>query len=95
MNGKIAVVYEKGVLRPLIPLNLPEHTKLEIRIVDPSHEEMSEAEKAYQVLYQTGLIQPNPTTEITPVAKSELQRVADAFGQVGPLSDVVIAERHG
>ncbi|MCA9922415.1 MAG: antitoxin family protein [Anaerolineales bacterium] len=34
MSENIAVIYEKGVLRPLQPLSLPERTHLEIRIVE-------------------------------------------------------------
>jgi len=93
MNGNIAVVYEQGVLRPLHPLNLPEHTKLEICIVNAFDEETTEADKAYQVLLQAGLIQPAPLVQVDPILESELQRAADAFGQAGPLSDVIIAER--
>ena len=93
MNGNIAVVYEQGVLRPLHPLNLPDHTKLEIRIVNAFDEETTEADKAYQVLYQAGLVQPALSIHVDPIPERELQRAADAFGQAGPLSDVIIAER--
>ena len=33
MNESITVIYEDGVLRPLQPLALPEHSRVEIRIV--------------------------------------------------------------
>lgn len=93
MNGNIAVVYEQGVLRPLQPLDMPEHTKLEIRIVNAFDKETTNADKAYQVLCQGGLVQPALLVHVDPIPESELQRVADAFGQAGPLSDVIIAER--
>jgi hypothetical protein len=32
MNYRVPVVYEKGVLRPLEPLDLPEHTRLTVTV---------------------------------------------------------------
>ena len=90
MSGNIAVIYEKGVLRPLQPLNLPEHTRLEIRIVDTA---LTDAEKAHQVLMQAGLIRPSAPAETEPVSERERLQAADAYGQAGPLSDWIIAER--
>jgi predicted DNA-binding antitoxin AbrB/MazE fold protein len=93
MNGNIAVIYEKGVLRPLRPLDLPERTQLEIRIVETTDDEMTDAEKAYQVLLQAGLIRPSSSVEIEPIPESERLQAADAYGQAGPLSELIIAER--
>ncbi len=93
MSGNIAVVYEKGVLRPLRPLDLPERTRLEIRIVEADENVTTEAAKVHQVLIQAGLIQPTPPTMTKPVTESERQQAADAYGQSGPLSDWIIAER--
>lgn len=94
MNGNIAVIYEQGMLRPLHPLNLPDHTKLEIRIVNAFDEETTNAGKAYRALYQAGLVQADLLAHIDPIPEIELQRAADAFGQVGSLSTVIIAERN-
>lgn len=35
MNYRVPVIYEKGVLRPLEPLDLPEHTKLTVTVSVP------------------------------------------------------------
>ena len=32
MNNTITVVYENGILRPLVPLALPEHARVQIRV---------------------------------------------------------------
>lgn len=93
MSATVAVVYRKGALWPLRPLNLPENTRLEIKLPAPLTQVMSEAEKAYQVMLQAGLIQPSIPVESEPIPTSELQRVADAYGQAGPLSELIIAER--
>ncbi len=95
MSATVAVVYRKGALWPLRPLNLPENTQLEIKLPTPLTQEVSEAEKAYQVMLQAGLIQPSVSVEREPaIPASELQRVADAYGQTGPLSELIIAERN-
>lgn len=93
LSGNIAVIYEKGVLRPLSPLNLPERTQLEIRIVQTGEDAGTDAERAYWVLLQAGLIQPLSSTAIEMVSESERLCAADVYGQAGPLSDLVIAER--
>ncbi len=93
MSGNIAVVYEKGMLRPLRPLNLPERTRLEIRIVASEENTMTDVERAYQALVQAGLMQPQTPMRIEPVSDAERLQAADAYGQVGPLSDWIIAER--
>ncbi|GAB4147135.1 MAG: hypothetical protein Fur0021_05790 [Candidatus Promineifilaceae bacterium] len=89
------IVCEKGVLLPFSPLNLPERTQLEIRIVQTGEDAGTDAERAYQVLLQAGLIQPLFPTAIEMVSESEQQRAADMYGQAGTLSDFVIAERDG
>ena len=83
MSGNIVVVYEKGVLRPLRPLNLPERTRLEIRIVETDEGEMTEAEKAYQVLVQAGLVRPSAPTELELISEKARLQAADAYGQAG------------
>lgn len=93
MSGNIAVVYEKGVLRPLRPLNLPEQTQLQIRIVQSEERMLSEAEMAYRVLVQAGLLQPALPTEVEPVSEADRMQAARAYGEAGPLSDWIIAER--
>ena len=55
MKGNISVIYEKGVLRPLRPLDLPEHTRLEIQIVNSVETTTEDAERAAQVLVAAGL----------------------------------------
>lgn len=93
MSGNITVVYEKGTLRPLRPLNFPERTRLEIRIVEPEENTMTDVERAYQALVQAGLVQPQTPLRVEPVSDAERLQAADAYGQVGPLSDWIIAER--
>lgn len=94
MTKTISAVYENGVLRPLTPLALPEHTAVEIQIITPVSAAETERQRVRQVLVEAGVIRPQIITETTqPVSETELDAAAHALGQVGPLSDVIIAER--
>lgn len=93
MSGNITVVYEKGILRPLRPLNLPERTRLEIRIVESGESSKTDVERAYQALLQAGLVQIQPSISVEPVSDAERLQAADAYGEAGPVFDWLIAER--
>ena len=58
VSGSISVIYEKGVLRPLRPLALLEHTRLKIQIVNSAETTTKDAERAAQVLVAAELIDP-------------------------------------
>ena len=96
MTETIPAIYENGVLRPLMPLALPEHTAVEIQIVKSASAPETERQRIRQVLAEAGVIQPHVITEIIqPVSETELAEAAQALGQAGPLSDLIIAERAG
>ncbi|MCA9922414.1 MAG: hypothetical protein KC419_25810 [Anaerolineales bacterium] len=54
---------------------------------------ISDAERTYQALLQAGLIQASLPVMLGPVAEKERLEAAGAYGQAGPLSDLIIAER--
>lgn len=94
MNDTITVVYENGVLRPLTPLSLPEHTRIEIQIVEQANTATAEREQVRQVLLAAGIIRFQTMTEpVQPVSETALAAAAQSLGQAGPLSDLIIAER--
>jgi predicted DNA-binding antitoxin AbrB/MazE fold protein len=96
MSETITVVYEQGVLRPLTPLSLPEHSRLEIQIMSPYENSSGERQQVRQTLIEAGVIRAKPDeASITPVSETELAAVAAALGQAGPLSALIIAEREG
>jgi len=96
MGKTITAVYENGVLRPLIPLLLPEHTQVELRIIKPATTAEDERQQVRQALMAAGVIRPQPVLEATqPVSETDLAEAAQALGQAGPLSDLIIAEREG
>ncbi|MCL5997386.1 MAG: DUF104 domain-containing protein [Chloroflexi bacterium] len=91
----ITVIYEDGVLRPLIPLPLPEHTRMQIQIVDqPAGDE--ERARVYRVLIDAGLINPvEPSPEKASISEEELDRIAHSLARGGTLSDSIAIERAG
>ena len=96
MNGTITAVYENGILRPLTPLALPEHTRVEIQIVNQAPAAATERQQVRQALAAAGIIRPQTATEpIQPVSETALAAAAQTLGQAGPLSDLIIAEREG
>lgn len=96
MDTQITVIYEKGILRPLQPLSLPEHTRLEIQMSIPSKSTSSIEKQAEQALISAGVIGETPVTApLDTVSEKELETAARIIGAAGPLSDIILAERDG
>ncbi len=96
MDTQITVIYEKGVLRPLQPLSLPEYTKLEIHMFMPPKNNIAAGKQAEQALISAGVISDIPVTAPPGnVSEEELETAAKIMGAAGPLSDVILAERDG
>ncbi len=96
MSETITAIYEQGVLRPLIPLALPEQTKVQIQIIAPFSTVQDERGRVRQVLLKAKLIRPySPVESIEPVSETRLIAAAEALGKAGPLSELIIAEREG
>lgn len=96
MNELITAVYEQGVLRPLIPLALPEHTHVQIQIIEPPQPVEAERQRVRQALLAAGIIRPRPVVEpVQPISETDLEAAAEALGQAGSLSELILAEREG
>lgn len=96
MKETIVAIYEQGVLRPLTPLILPEHTHVQIQIVAPAPAVQEERHWVRQALLDAGVIRFRPPAEpVQPVSEAQLAAAADALAAAGPLSELVIAEREG
>jgi predicted DNA-binding antitoxin AbrB/MazE fold protein len=96
MNGTVPAIYEQGVLRPLIPLHLPEHAHVQVQIVVPSPGAEEERQRVRQALLDAGVIRPRSSVEpVQPVSEARLAAAAEALATAGPLSELIIAERDG
>lgn len=95
MSEIIHAVYEQGVLRPLTPLHLPEHTHVQISI-DPISKAEEERQRVRQALIAGGVIRPHfASSLIEPISEEALAAAAQALAKAGPLSELIIAEREG
>ena len=95
MDQTITAVYEKGMLRPLQPLDLHERQAVRIRILHEQGAEI-EAEAAMQTLVEAGLITPPPGHTDVPLASEEARtKVADRLGRAPgrALSEIIIEDR--
>jgi predicted DNA-binding antitoxin AbrB/MazE fold protein len=98
MDETITAIYEQGVLRPLTPLELPEHARVEITIRTPD-QAAEQRRKVEQALRDAGLLAASPPrTPQTPVLSEEARAaLAQRIGAAGgtPLSQIIIEERDG
>jgi predicted DNA-binding antitoxin AbrB/MazE fold protein len=74
----VTAVYEKGMLRPLQPLNLREQQRVRIQVLP---EELAETENEYEaairVLVAEGLLTPPPgRSEVPPIPEQESLELA-------------------
>ena len=93
----VTAVYEKGVLRPLQPLDLEERQMVRIQVVPETVVE-DEGEEMIRLLVAAGLMRPRPkkgTPPPDPVSEKERRRLADIMGNAPgkPLSEIIIEER--
>lgn len=96
MNETVTAVYEKGVLRPLTPLALPERTHVQIKIVVQPPTAQAERQQVRQALLDAGVIRPHPPAmPVKEVSEAQLAEAANALAAAGSLSELIIAEREG
>jgi predicted DNA-binding antitoxin AbrB/MazE fold protein len=89
----IRAVYEKGVLRPLNPLDLPEQQQVRIQIWP---EERTEAEEILRLMIGAGLMRPRPRQEASSPMSGEERRALAAQIDRTPgesVSEIVIEDR--
>ena len=100
MTHRIAAIYEDGVLRPLSPLNLPEHSQVEIDIhhlgspVGRTHHR----DQVHQAMVDARLSVPvsDPTVHsVTPISAERREELARLFSTGGPVSDLISEDREG
>jgi predicted DNA-binding antitoxin AbrB/MazE fold protein len=97
----VTAVYEKGMLRPLQPLDLQEQQKVRIQILpeelDVSEEPGDNTDALIQRLVAKGLMRPRPRGPIPPdpVSAEERLRLADLMGNAPgkSASEMVIEDR--
>ena len=94
----INAIYENGILRTTVPLNLPDQT--EVRIIIQKQSEplipSSERLKIREILISAGLILPKSRqdiSEIYPLSSEQRENLAHVFSCKEMLSDIIISDR--
>jgi predicted DNA-binding antitoxin AbrB/MazE fold protein len=93
MSEIIQAVYERGILRPLRPLDLPEQQRVYIQIWS---QEGSEQEEILQLMVDAGLMRPHPRQAPPPPLSDKERRVlAEQIGRAPgkSVSEIVIEDR--
>ncbi|MFO7697730.1 MAG: antitoxin family protein [Anaerolineae bacterium] len=95
MSEIVHAVYERGVLRPLDPLNLREQQRVRIQVWP---EEEPAEEEVLRTLTQAGLMRPRPrrgSPPPPPLSEDERKALADEVGRAPgkSLSEIVIEDR--
>lgn len=90
----VTAVYEKGVLRPLQPLNLEERQMVRLQVLP--EETDNEVEDVIQALVEADLLTPPlGHSDVDPMSEEERRELAEILGRVPgkPLSEIIIEER--
>ncbi len=97
MTEIVTAVYEKGVLRPLHPLNLRERQTVRLQLLaeKPAQDE-NQAQAAIRMLVAAGRLTPPPgRSDVEPMSEQERRELADRMGRAPgkPLSEIIIKDR--
>lgn len=102
MAEMITAIYEKGVLRPIEPLNLRESQRVRIQIEaeesSKEHDAQEARERVVQVLIEAGLVHPKLTgsTPPDPLSVTERSALAERLGRIpGKLASEMVIEDRG
>lgn len=95
MSEIITAIYENGVLRPLAPLELPEHTEVRISIsVMELPADQAHRQRVTEALAAAGLIAGEEGTAHTlPLSDEARQELAQRIVHGRPLSEIISEER--
>jgi predicted DNA-binding antitoxin AbrB/MazE fold protein len=99
MGQTITAIYENGVLRPLTPLALPEHSQVELEVrplVAPA-DAAAQREQVRQALAAAGVLASPPPLppNSQPLSVQERAALARTLAEAGvsPLSTAILEER--
>ncbi len=99
MTKTVTAVYEHGVLRPLTPLDLPEHSQVEIdvRTIHDTPDAHARREQVRAALAAAGILAPVTPVAAAPLTEAERAELAERLAVPGatPLSQIIIEEREG
>ena len=97
MSYQVTAVYEDGVLRPLEPLTLPEHSMVAIRIDNiMAVSNLSVHRLRVREVLQRAQIAVSPIQKVEQrrrLTRKRREELAQTFSKGKPLSEIIIEER--
>jgi predicted DNA-binding antitoxin AbrB/MazE fold protein len=99
MSQTITAIYENGILRPLTPLELPDHTEVRIQIETTPERPEAEAHRRAvdEALVAAGLLTLRAVDHgrVRPFNDRERDALSHRIGAGRPLSEIILEERDG
>lgn len=94
MNENVRAIYENGVLRLIRPLNLPEHSEVEINVRDVGENSAeTHQDKVSKALRQSGLATRIEFPNAKKISDEERQRIGKLFSGEKSLGDYIDEDR--
>lgn len=94
MSQQIQAIYENGLLRPLVPLDLPENSIVEIDVLDVNDNgKETMPEKADRILREAGLTGSIKFPNAEKLSDEERRRIGKLFSGEKPLGDYIDEDR--
>jgi predicted DNA-binding antitoxin AbrB/MazE fold protein len=100
MSQRLKAIYENGVLRPLGPLDLPEHSQVEIHVqrLEHSNPPSEHRLQVRHLLIEAGLSLPANDavpTRSKPLTQERREELSRLFSSGKPLADLIDEDREG
>jgi predicted DNA-binding antitoxin AbrB/MazE fold protein len=90
----ISAIYKNGVLRPLEPLDLPEHTRVQVAVTVAKDRFKEEDERIRAIFAAAGVpLAPRPAHRQQPMTSEELAAIGRRIPPGRPLSEIISEER--
>lgn len=94
MSQQIQAIYENGLLRPLVPLDLPENSIVEIDVLDVNDNgKETMPEKADRILREASLTSSIKFPNAEKLSDEERRRIGKLFSGEKPLGDYIDEDR--
>ena len=89
----VTAIYQNGVLRPLVSLDLPENSEVELEVKVIERKENS-SQAIGELLVKKGLSLPKKTIEpLQNLSPEERNRLAEIFSAPQPLGELISEDR--
>lgn len=100
MAQRITAVYEEGTLRPVSPLDLPEHSTVEIDIlqVASASPTLAHCDQVNRALTRAGIsvaFIDSTATSAMPISAERREELARLFSSARPISELISEDREG